>query len=161
MLMFVIGIFFLSLIVKVVLALALVEAIVTSYVPAVTLSVRVIFMPVVARVGVMMMTYKTETPRAQGMGNLFIGKGTMGMIITAIVYSSALIIVLAKFIFAQPNIMILKILSSIIFIIVFALLFKRHVYKKIDGITGDILGCTIELGEVFYLIYAYILISLI
>lgn len=121
----------------------------------------VIFMPVVARVGVMMMTYKTETPRAQGMGNLFIGKGTMGMIITAIVYSSALIIVLAKFIFAQPNIMILKILSSIIFIIVFALLFKRHVYKKIDGITGDILGCTIELGEVFYLIYAYILISLI
>ena len=48
MLMFVIGIFFLSLIVKVVLALALVEAIVTSYVPAVTLSVRVIFMPVVS-----------------------------------------------------------------------------------------------------------------
>ncbi len=34
------------------------------------------------------MTYKTVTPRAKGMGNLFIGKAsTMGMFIIAIVYS--------------------------------------------------------------------------
>ena len=46
-------------------------------------------------------------------------------------------------------------------IIVFALLFKKHIYKKIDGVTGDILGCTIELGEVLYLIYTYMLISVI
>ena len=121
----------------------------------------VIFMPVVARIGAMIMTYKTVTPRAKGMGNLFIGKGTMGMIITAVVYSALLIVVLAKLIFLQKNSIILIVLSSILFIIVFALLFKRHVYKKIDGITGDILGCTIELGEVFYLIYAYLLISVI
>ena len=118
-------------------------------------------MPVIGRIGVMMMTYKTVTPRAKGMGNLFIGKGTMGMIITAIVYSSILIILLGKFIFLQQIDMIGKVLSSIIFIIVFALLFKKHVYKKIDGVTGDILGCTIELGEVLYLIYTYMLISVI
>ena len=97
----------------------------------------------------------------KGMGNLFIGKGTMGMIITAIVYSSILIILLGKFIFLQQIDMIVKVLSSIIFIIVFALLFKKHVYKKIDGVTGDIFGCTLELGEVLYLIYSYILISVI
>ena len=61
------------------------------------------------------------------MGNLFIGKGTMGMIITAIVYSSILIILLGKFIFLQQIDMIGKVLSSIIFIIVFSLLFKKNV----------------------------------
>ena len=121
----------------------------------------VIFMPVIGRIGVMMMTYKTVTPRAKGMGNLFIGKCTIGMLITGIVYSSILIILLGKFIFLQQIDMIVKVLSSIIFIIVFALLFKKHVYKKIDGVTGDILGCTIELGEVLYLIYTYMLISVI
>ena len=109
----------------------------------------------------MIMTYKTVTPRAKGMGNLFIGKCTMGMLITGIVYSSILIILFGKFIFLQPIATIIKVLSSIIFIIVFALLFKKHIYKKIDGVTGDILGCTIELGEVFFLIYTYMLISVI
>ena len=121
----------------------------------------VIFMPVVARIGAVIMTYKTVTPRAKGMGNLFIGKGTMNMIIISVMYSSALIIVFAKLIFLQRNTIIMVALSSILFIIIFALLFKNHVYKKIDGITGDILGCTIELGEVFYLIYTYLLISVI
>ena len=113
----------------------------------------VIFMPVIGRIGVMIMTYKTVTPRAKGMGNLFIGKG--------IVYSSILIILFGKFIFLQSIATIIKVLSSIIFIIVFALLFKKHIYKKIDGVTGDILGCTIELGEVFFLIYTYMLFSVI
>ena len=54
----------------------------------------VIFMPVIGRIGVMIMTYKTVTPRAKGMGNLFIGKCTIGMLITGIVYSSILIILL-------------------------------------------------------------------
>ena len=55
----------------------------------------VIFMPVIGRIGVMIMTYKTVTPRAKGMGNLFIGKCTRGMLITGIVYSSILIILLS------------------------------------------------------------------
>ena len=55
----------------------------------------VIFMPVIGRIGVMIMTYKTVTPRAKGMGNLFIGKCTIGMLITGIVYSSILIILLS------------------------------------------------------------------
>ena len=79
----------------------------------------VIFMPMISRLGVIVMLYKTVTPREKGMGNLFIGKGTMGMIITAIVYSSILIILLGKFIFLQQIDMIGKVLSSIIFIIVF------------------------------------------
>ena len=37
-------------------------------------------------------------------------------------------------------------------------LFKKSVYKKIDGVTGDILGCSIELGELVFLLYTYIII---
>ena len=37
-------------------------------------------------------------------------------------------------------------------------LFKKHIYKKIDGVTGDILGCTIELGELIYLFCIYLLL---
>ncbi|HEL4933725.1 TPA: adenosylcobinamide-GDP ribazoletransferase, partial [Clostridioides difficile] len=40
----------------------------------------------------------------------------------------------------------------------FIILFKKHIYKKIDGVTGDILGCGIELSELVYLIYIYLLI---
>ena len=39
-------------------------------------------------------------------------------------------------------------------------LFVRYIYTKIDGITGDILGCTSELTEVIYLVYIYLVFAL-
>ena len=54
--------------------------------------------------------------------------------------------------------LLIKLLSSIVAVMLFDYLFKNHVYKKIDGVTGDILGCTIELGELIFLLYSYILI---
>ena len=74
-------------------------------------------------------TYKTVTPRAKGMGNLFIGKCTMGMLITGIVYSSILIILFGKFIFLQPIATIIKVLSSIIFIILFCLVYYNFHHR--------------------------------
>ena len=93
----------------------------------------VIFMPVVARLGVIVMMYKTVTPRENGMGNLFIGKASTSMFTIAILY-------------------------TIIILFIFNNLFKKHIYKKIDGVTGDILGCTIELGELIYLFCIYLLL---
>lgn len=117
----------------------------------------VIFMPVIGRLGVIRLTYKTVTPREKGMGNLFIGKATTSMFLTAILYTMALIILVAKFVFNSS--MTLPILASIIVVILFNQLFKNHIYKKIDGVTGDILGCSIELGEVIYLLYIYLIIG--
>lgn len=117
----------------------------------------VIFMPVIGRLGVIRLTYKTVSPREKGMGNLFIGKATTSMLLTAILYTMALIILVAKFIFKSS--MTLPILASIIVVILFNQLFKNHIYKKIDGVTGDILGCSIELGEVIYLLYIYLIIG--
>ena len=97
----------------------------------------VIFMPVVARLGVIVMMYKTVTPRENGMGNLFIGKASTSMFAIAILYT---------------------IICTIIILFIFNNLFKKHIYKKIDGVTGDILGCTIELGELIYLFCIYLLL---
>lgn len=118
----------------------------------------VIFMPVIARLGVLTITYKTKTPREKGMGNLFIGKCTMNMIVVGTTYTVLLIAAISKFIFFAQSIAIIKIISSIVVVFLFINLFKKHVYKKIDGVTGDILGCTIELSEVLYLVYIYLLI---
>lgn len=115
----------------------------------------IIFMPVVARLGVIRLTYKTITPRDKGMGNMFIGKCSIGMFVTSILYTIIIIALVSKFVFLAPLLFILKILVSIIVVILFNQLFKKHIYKKIDGITGDILGCSIELGEVIYLLCIY------
>ncbi|MPM85589.1 Adenosylcobinamide-GDP ribazoletransferase [bioreactor metagenome] len=117
------------------------------------------FMPVIGRLGVIRLTYKTVSPRAKGMGNMFIGKLTTGMFLTAIVYTIVLITLVARFMFLTPFEIIIKVLLSIILVLLFNQIFKGHVYKKIDGVTGDILGCSIELGEVIYLLYIYLIIG--
>ena len=118
----------------------------------------IIFMPMISRLGVIVMLYKTVTPRKVGMGNIFIGKATLGMFITAIVYTVAILIIISKFIFLFTNLNIIELLLSIVAVMLFDYLFKNHIYKKIDGVTGDILGCTIELGELIFLLFSYIVI---
>ena len=118
----------------------------------------IIFMPMISRLGVIVMLYKTVTPRKVGMGNVFIGKATLGMFITAIIYTIAILVVISKFVFLSTNLNVIKLLLSIIAVMIFDYLFKNHIYKKIDGVTGDILGCTIELGELIFLLFSYIVI---
>ena len=116
----------------------------------------VIFMPVVARLGVIVMMYKTVTPRENGMGNLFIGKASTSMFTIAILYTIILMIGISKLIFLASTFEAMMLISTIS--ILFNNLFKKHIYKKIDGVTGDILGCTIELGELIYLFCIYLLL---
>lgn len=119
----------------------------------------IIFMPVISRLGVTLILYKTKTPREKGMGNLFIGKATIPMLTTLILYTVVIIVLISKILFLSSNVMTLKIISTIIIVGVFSIMFKNSIYKKIDGITGDILGCTIELNEVIYLLCIYSLIA--
>ena len=116
----------------------------------------VMFMPILGRLGVLVLTYKTVTPRKNGLGNLFIGKCSLGMFLTATSYSLVMLGLISKFIFASTNAVLISILISVPVVFLFNVIFKNHVYKKIDGVTGDILGCSIELSELIYLIYIYI-----
>ena len=96
----------------------------------------VIFMPVVARLGVIVMMYKTVTPRENGMGNLFIGKASTSMFTIAILYTIILIIGISKLIFLASTFEAMMLISTIIILFVFNNLFKitslwhyRNIFK--------------------------------
>lgn len=89
----------------------------------------VIFMPVVARLGVIVMMYKTVTPRENGMGNLFIGKASTSMFTIAILYTIILIIGISKLIFLASTFEAMMLISTIIILFVFNNLFK-NIYTK-------------------------------
>lgn len=91
----------------------------------------VIFMPVVARLGVIVMMYKTVTPRENGMGNLFIGKASTSMFTIAILYTIILIIGISKLIFLASTFEAMMLISTIIILFVFNNLFKKRIYKKL------------------------------
>ena len=73
----------------------------------------IIFMPMLARLGVLVLTYKTVTPRKNGLGNLFIGKCSLGMFLTATSYSLVMYGLISKFIFASTNAVLISILISV------------------------------------------------
>ena len=66
----------------------------------------IIFMPLVSRLGVIIMLYKTVTPRKVGMGNLFIGKATLSMFIMQLLYSIVIIVLISKFIFLSSDLIL-------------------------------------------------------
>ncbi len=77
-----------------------------------------------------------------GMGNLFIGKVSKDKVLIGYILGTLISIVLLSYI--GPILM----LSCTAFI----WLFNKYITSKIDGITGDILGASNELGEIFILI---------
>ncbi|MGL5711829.1 MAG: adenosylcobinamide-GDP ribazoletransferase [Paraclostridium sp.] len=121
---------------------------------------NLIYMPVFARMALVVACYKTKTPREKGMGNIFIGKSNLKMIVTGISYSLLLILLLSSMLFTVNSIDIFKVILFIPIMIVLTKLFVKYIYSKIDGITGDILGCTSEMMEVVYLIYIYLIFNL-
>lgn len=116
--------------------------------------------PVYGRLAIVFSCYKNKTPRPGGMGNLFIGKVNNKRLSTAILFT-ILIVILVYILF---KISIYEVLYSVIFILVLWILtrmFTRYITNKIDGISGDILGCWCELSQLIYLIFVYLAYRLI
>ena len=114
----------------------------------------IITMPVVARSMQVVACYKTCTPREKGMGNIFIGKVSLsyliGVILLMIGINRVAIYLMGDYVAYANELIILLVM------IIGVKLFVKSVYKKIDGITGDILGCICELSELVYLLIVYI-----
>ena len=128
----------------------------------------VVIMPVVARTMQVIACYNTRTPRQKGMGNLFIGKLTSIQLGTAIVNMIiiVLLIVATKSFFSANGIQAYELswsviiqISSVVILILSVKMFISSVYRKIDGITGDILGCISELAEIIYMLIITMLID--
>ena len=116
-------------------------------------------MPMVSRLVVILLARKTESPRENGMGNVFIGKATMPMIIVGLVYT---LILSAGFLYIINGMSVAGMYApmgciciGIVVAAIAMLLIKRSSNKKIGGITGDVLGCGIEVAEVVFILVVY------
>lgn len=127
----------------------------------------IIVMPAIARTMQVVACYQTKTPREKGMGNIFIGKvstqcliGAYGLLVLVVIV--ALLLTSGWFISWFEWIRIGIILSiTITLLTIWTRIFIRSVYKKIDGITGDVLGAICELAELIYLVIVYMVTHMI
>ncbi|MBP3887538.1 MAG: adenosylcobinamide-GDP ribazoletransferase [Cellulosilyticum sp.] len=119
-----------------------------------------IVMPAVARTMQVVACYKTTTPRENGMGNTFIGKvstkrlmGTYAMLLLVMVMMGFIV----RMWFVEWFGVVAIVSGTVAVLTLWTKLFVRSVYKKIDGITGDILGAICELAELLFLIVLYLI----
>lgn len=110
--------------------------------------IALILMPTISRFTVVFLARISKYARSTGMGGFFIGETSN------IQFLIALAITLLVTIINVKSIPLLAI------IMIFTLIFRNHVYKKIDGITGDILGAWVEMSEILYLVLFLIAIKL-
>ncbi|GKU26751.1 adenosylcobinamide-GDP ribazoletransferase [Clostridium folliculivorans] len=108
--------------------------------------------PVISRTLATLLMYKRRYARQkEGLGDLFIGK--ISTLTFSIALALGLIITLA----------VGRTYGLIVIIVgyIFTILFRLYIEKRLDGITGDILGASVELNEVLVLIVFCLLQSLI
>ncbi len=117
-------------------------------------------MPAVARFAPVAMSYKARSARKNGMGELFIGKCSRKNFWLAFLYA-LLALVFSSFLYEKNYLKTILYSTSLLIIFIISILFRKSVYKKIDGITGDILGCITEMSELVFLIYILLINSFI
>ncbi|KMT20935.1 adenosylcobinamide-GDP ribazoletransferase [Clostridium cylindrosporum] len=106
------------------------------------LFIVVLLAPVVARSIVLFFMYKRKYAREnEGLGDLFIGKISIrelfiNQVFMAIIVSSI-----------SYKIMLIYVLTLLVMIC-----FRKYIEGILNGITGDILGCSIEISEVVFMI---------
>jgi len=108
-------------------------------------------------VGLILLTYKTRPARENGMGNMFIGKCSTSALVLASLFTALSAIAIEYLIGFNTYIFIyLYLIGSMVLIFILSRLLISLSYRRIDGITGDLLGCVIEISEVVFLIYILI-----
>ena len=113
----------------------------------------VMIMPVISRTIVVYSCFRGRTIRKNGMGNTFIGKVTGKDFIISMILSIVIISAVSVF-FAGIQTVFIN-LTILISMTGLSELYKKHVYARIDGLTGDILGAIGEMSEVMYLLLFY------
>jgi len=105
--------------------------------------VAIVLAPIIARTCVTFLMYKRKYAREkEGLGDLFIGVLEKKTFLIALVIGCILTLVIAK-----ERGIILLIVGFVV-----SILFRNYVEKKIDGVTGDVLGASIELNELIVLL---------
>lgn len=98
----------------------------------------IIIAPVIGRTLMTLLMYKRKYARdKEGLGDLFIGVLERKNFIIALVLGVVITLAIGR----EKGIILILIMAII------TLLFRNYVESKIDGVTGDILGASVELNE--------------
>jgi len=98
-------------------------------------------LPIIGRTAMAMMLWGSRYARAEGLGNLFIGK-TLPRDSFSAGLAGAILIYVFTGVYG---------ILSLVLILGCSLLFRGHLYKVLGGLTGDTLGAINELVELSYI----------
>ncbi|MCC5910256.1 MAG: adenosylcobinamide-GDP ribazoletransferase [Clostridiaceae bacterium] len=107
-----------------------------------------ILIPVFGRLALVYGSYKAKYAREEGLGHIFIGKITSQEVFYTTLITGVITLIHKE---------------SLVFIgitVAFSYLYKRHIEKSIDGMTGDTLGALCELTEVMYILYLLAIVNI-
>ncbi|QAA34835.1 adenosylcobinamide-GDP ribazoletransferase [Clostridium manihotivorum] len=111
--------------------------------PNINIYTALLVSPVISRSLATLLMYKRRYAREkEGLGDLFIGKISKTTLFLALFIGIGVTLLAAR----------LNGLIVIIVGVIFTLIFRTYIEKRLDGVTGDILGASIELNEVIALI---------
>ncbi len=115
-------------------------------------TIALLLMPVIGRFCVVLSFYWGKSPRSSGMGNLFIGSATIKHILINAIVPAVVLIVAAPW--------LVSLLLASLFSCCYVALVVAWSTKKIDGITGDLLGFIIESSEVIFVFSIMLIIGI-
>ncbi|OHD36588.1 MAG: cobalamin 5'-phosphate synthase [Spirochaetes bacterium GWF1_31_7] len=128
------------------------KIILTYYILIHSLVLYIVFMPVFGRFAQICTGFISKPAKENGMGNIFIGKISKGLF-TATCTITIIILTIISFSFKCSYMAIFIFIPFMAFSII---LIRQFVYKKINGLTGDVLGAISESIEVIFLSYVLI-----
>lgn len=116
-----------------------------------------IFSVIFSRTMQVVYAYLGKYAKENGMGNYFIAKIDDNILKTAVFSASFISIILSLFASGYSFYFALRLILITTFISFFLMMIiKRRIDKKLNGITGDILGLVAELGENIYMYVMFI-----
>ncbi len=120
------------------------KAVGLHFIIATNCQLALLAMPIIGRLAVVMSFYWGKTPRAVGMGNFFIGKADWRHLLANVLLPIGVV--------ALAGAWRLAFLVSAVLVLLYVVLVIAWSNRKIDGITGDLLGFIIETSEVVFLL---------
>lgn len=108
-----------------------------------------IIIPVFSRFMMVLLSFKSKYPRESGTASLIVGKVSLFVFLLTFLFFLLIISFFLFFLSAYKDLInnIKTIIIISIIMAVFYILFKFYSYKKIGGITGDVLGAGCEISE--------------